>query len=64
MVVNVACIDFLSALHCHFGTKGLSISFVSSEQDQEVLKSIEKRFEVALPDFPEGGIDASTYMAN
>jgi ATP-dependent RNA helicase UAP56/SUB2 len=32
-----------------FGTKGLSISFVSSEADQEVLKAIEKRFEVALP---------------
>lgn len=47
-----------------FGTKGLSISFVSSEADQEVLKQIEKRFEVALPAFPEGGIDSSTYMAN
>ncbi|KAI9837907.1 MAG: Suppressor of the cold-sensitive snRNP biogenesis mutant brr1-1 [Sclerophora amabilis] len=47
-----------------FGTKGLSISFVSSEADQEVLKAIEKRFEVALPEFPEGGVDASTYMAN
>ncbi len=32
-----------------FGTKGLSISFVSSEADQEVLKQIEKRFDVALP---------------
>ena len=32
-----------------FGTKGLSISFVSTDQDQEVLKAIEKRFEVALP---------------
>jgi len=32
-----------------FGTKGLAISFVSSETDQEVLKQIEKRFEVALP---------------
>lgn len=32
-----------------FGTKGLSISFVSSEENQEVLKEIEKRFEVALP---------------
>ena len=32
-----------------FGTKGLSISFVSSPEDQEVLKSIEKRFDVALP---------------
>jgi ATP-dependent RNA helicase UAP56/SUB2 len=32
-----------------FGTKGLAISFVSTEGDQEVLKEIEKRFEVALP---------------
>lgn len=32
-----------------FGTKGLAVSFVSSDQDQEVLKEIEKRFEVALP---------------
>ena len=32
-----------------FGTKGLSISFVSSDTDQDVLKAIEKRFEVALP---------------
>lgn len=32
-----------------FGTKGLSISFVSSEQDEEVMKAIEKRFEVAIP---------------
>ena len=28
---------------------GLAISFVSTDQDQEVLKEIEKRFEVALP---------------
>lgn len=35
-----------------FGTKGLSISFVSSEADQDVLKAIEKRFEVALPYVP------------
>ncbi|PNP51163.1 hypothetical protein THARTR1_08225 [Trichoderma harzianum] len=47
-----------------FGTKGLAISFVSSEQDQEVLKEIEKRFEVALPEFPKEGVDASTYMAS
>ena len=30
-----------------FGTKGLSISFVSTDQDQEVLKAFEKRCEVA-----------------
>ncbi|GJC97320.1 ATP-dependent RNA helicase SUB2 [Colletotrichum higginsianum] len=55
-----------------FGTKGLAISFVSTDQDQEVLKAIEKRFEVALPpsltfcdsEFPKEGIDASTYMAS
>ncbi|KAL1888166.1 Suppressor of the cold-sensitive snRNP biogenesis mutant brr1-1 [Ceratocystis pirilliformis] len=47
-----------------FGTKGLAISFVSSEEDREVLKAIEKRFEVALPDYPANGIDASTYMAS
>ncbi|KAG0651661.1 ATP-dependent RNA helicase SUB2 [Hyphodiscus hymeniophilus] len=47
-----------------FGTKGLSISFVSSEGDQEVLKQIEKRFEQEVPEWPEGGIDASTYMAS
>ncbi|EEH09369.1 ATP-dependent RNA helicase SUB2 [Histoplasma capsulatum var. duboisii H88] len=46
-----------------FGTKGLAISFVSSEQDQEVLKDIEKRFEVALPEYPQGGVDSSAYMA-
>ncbi|EHA25503.1 hypothetical protein ASPNIDRAFT_56669 [Aspergillus niger ATCC 1015] len=46
-----------------FGTKGLSISFVSTEDDEKVLKDIEKRFEVALPEYPEGGVDSSTYMA-
>jgi ATP-dependent RNA helicase UAP56/SUB2 len=38
-----------------FGTKGLSISFVSSEEDEKVLKDIEKRFEVALPYVSESG---------
>lgn len=32
-----------------FGTKGLSISFVSNPDDETVLKDIEKRFEVQLP---------------
>lgn len=32
-----------------FGTKGVSISFVSSDEDQEVLKQVEKRFQVPLP---------------
>jgi ATP-dependent RNA helicase UAP56/SUB2 len=54
---------------------------VSNEDDEKVLKDIEKRFEVALPyvpfvlphhqlqtnphdsEYPEGGVDSSTYMA-
>ncbi|KAA8618473.1 SrmB Superfamily II DNA and RNA helicase [Pyrenophora tritici-repentis] len=47
-----------------FGTKGLSISFVSSPDDEAVLKSIEERFQVELPEFPENGIESATYMDN
>lgn len=47
-----------------FGTKGLAISFVSTPEDEAVIKAIEKRFDVALPEFPKGGVDASTYMTN
>jgi len=43
-----------------FGTKGLSISFVSSKEDAEVMDKIMERFEVSLDPFPEDGIDAST----
>jgi superfamily II DNA/RNA helicase len=43
-----------------FGTKGLAITFVSTEDDQKVLDSIQARFEVAIPDLPET-IDSSTY---
>ncbi|EGP87045.1 unnamed protein product [Zymoseptoria tritici ST99CH_1A5] len=38
-----------------FGTKGVSISFVSSERDMEVLKAIEARFEKKIDEYPEGG---------
>lgn len=47
-----------------FGTKGLSISFVSSEEDETVLKDIEKRFAVALEEIPAEGIDKATYMTD
>lgn len=47
-----------------FGTKGLAISFVSSEEDDTVLKDIEKRFGVALNEFPAEGIDKGSYMAD
>lgn len=32
-----------------FGTKGLAISFVSSDEDKKVLSAIGTRFEVAIP---------------
>ena len=44
-----------------FGTKGLAITFVSSDEDAEVLKQIQSRFEVAVPELPDS-IEASTYM--
>ena len=47
-----------------FGTKGLSISFISSTGDEEVLTQIEKRFDAKVPDYPKEGVDSSTYMAS
>jgi ATP-dependent RNA helicase UAP56/SUB2 len=43
-----------------FGTKGLAISFVSSEDDAAVLNSVQSRFAVNIPKMPET-IDSSTY---
>ncbi|ANB12499.1 ATP-dependent RNA helicase SUB2 [Sugiyamaella lignohabitans] len=45
-----------------FGTKGLAVSFVSSEEDTKVLEKIQERFEVNIAPFPEEGVDPSTYM--
>ncbi|KAF9110015.1 Suppressor of the cold-sensitive snRNP biogenesis mutant brr1-1 [Mortierella sp. AM989] len=44
-----------------FGTKGLAITFVADDKDAEVLKSIQSRFEVQIPELPEE-IDVTTYM--
>jgi len=44
-----------------FGTKGLAISFVTAEADKTTLESVQKRFEVSVPELPDE-IDASTYM--
>merc|ERR1711997_1372141 len=35
-----------------FGTKGLAITFVSNEEDSDVLKKVQERFEVKIPDMP------------
>lgn len=38
-----------------FGTKGVAVSFVSTERDEQVLKAIEARFEKKIEEYPEGG---------
>lgn len=45
-----------------FGTKGLAISFISSQEDSEILKEVQTRFEVEISDLPDS-IDISTYMS-
>ena len=45
-----------------FGTKGIAISFVSAEADQEILTQVQARFEVNIPELPDE-IDVSTYMS-
>jgi len=44
-----------------FGTKGLAISFVTSDKDKVVLAEVQSRFVVQVPELPDE-IDASTYM--
>ncbi|KAL7414797.1 putative ATP-dependent RNA helicase [Mrakia frigida] len=46
-----------------FGTRGLAITFITSEADSEILKAIQARFEVKVEPLPET-IDASTYMTS
>ena len=46
-----------------FGTKGLAISFISSEEDTKILDDIQTQFEVKIEDLPSS-IDKATYMNN
>lgn len=46
-----------------FGTKGLAISFISSEDDEKVMSDVQKRFEVKMDELPKS-IDKSLYMNN
>lgn len=43
-----------------FGTKGLAITFLSTDADQTVMNDIQSRFEVAVSDLPDH-IDPSIY---
>ena len=44
-----------------FGTKGLAITFASSDDDAKILESVQSRFEVSITQLPET-IDVSSYM--
>lgn len=44
-----------------FGTKGLAISMISTEDDASVLQSIQSRFEVAITELPKS-VDEALYM--
>merc|ERR1711972_196911 len=44
-----------------FGTKGLAISFVCSDEDQDVLKKVQDRFEVNVDVMPTQ-IDTTSYL--
>jgi len=43
-----------------FGTKGLAISFLSTEKDEEEMKKVQERFAVQVPEMPEQ-IDVAGY---
>merc|ERR1711971_942489 len=44
-----------------FGTKGLAISFVATEEDSGVLKNVQERFEVNIGEMPSQ-IDTTSYL--
>merc|ERR1711933_561297 len=44
-----------------FGTKGLAITFVSSEEDTTILNQVQERFEVDIQELPEQ-IDTTSYL--
>jgi len=45
-----------------FGTKGLAITFVSSDEDSTVLNKVQQRFEVNITECPVKAIDPSLYL--
>jgi len=44
-----------------FGTKGLAITFTSTDEDSEVLKKVQERFEVNIGEMPSS-IDTTSYL--
>merc|ERR1712168_248680 len=46
-----------------FGTKGLAISFCSNDEDNDILKKVQERFEVSIGELPDE-IEMSSYIEN
>ena len=44
-----------------FGTKGLAITFVSSDEDAGILNKVQERFDISINELPEE-LDVSSYM--
>ncbi len=44
-----------------FDTKGLAISFVSTEDDKKILAEVQKKFDVQIPELPAEVIDYNLY---
>merc|ERR1712147_416632 len=44
-----------------FGTKGLALTFVATDEDADVLKSVQERFEVNVGAMP-ATIDTTSYL--
>ena len=44
-----------------FGTKGLALSFVGSEEETEIMKQVQARFEVNINEMP-AQIDTTSYL--
>lgn len=44
-----------------FGTKGLAVTFSSTEEDTEVLNKVQSRFEVNISEMP-ANIDTTAYI--
>ena len=45
-----------------FGTKGLTITFISSETDKKVLEEIQSRFIIKMKEYPSSGhIDSTSH---
>jgi len=44
-----------------FGTKGLAISFVTSDDDKKILEEIQSRFEAKISTLPDS-IDPTSYL--